>query len=646
MRYLKFGVVAGAMLLAACGSSDQYVSEADPVLSLQVDGKAPPTGSACTTFTPDSTRGQKKYNRTIVLKNTATVGTKTPMPLCVKWEIKDNNSQLKITPPSNLPTDAACGGDWKAGLAINTAGISFDVEYAANESGDVDPVTITFTTNDPTAKTKSLCFGIATLGAVCQLDPTAFTFTNVTAANPQTACFSLRNAGNDSMAFMGAAIDPANAQYTIVEQPNSNETLPGKGTADNLDGSKSLKVCVRYAPDSDPSNEKATLVVLTSGKPAECKSSLDAQTQEQASFNVSCTEATGKKIFSFPDPIVGSAKCKICGEGPPPLKINNVLVKAYTDAGQIKADANYKAQLVDIQGNVQQLYSLAKDKCVDVVVNYTPQGGLPGPPAYVAFTYSSVGISNYGAIPIVPGSCDTPQPDFGPNPVRGQAAVGETWTTTVSIANQSCGGLAITNICPYDSGYTGKDPCSAPSKHFALAKGFATTTLPAFGLMNVDINFKPANGNKKTINDVLFIQYCPGTFASGACSVELASRVVNLTGTVAVDTTPKVPTATLSVTTAADKIVVGKPVNLAMGAADLGGFTAMATKFYWWTVTKRPEGSAVWIPLELQGTSETANLSVIPDLAGEYEISGQVQLVSETNADAYSPQVKVKFTAK
>ncbi|MBI5610364.1 MAG: hypothetical protein HY902_15915 [Deltaproteobacteria bacterium] len=646
MRYLKYGVVAGAMLLAACGSEDQFGTEANPVLSLQVEGKAPPSGTACTNFTPDATRGQTKYHKQILIKNTATVGTKTPKALCVKWEIKDSNSQLKITPPSNLPTDPDCTGDWKTGLSINSAGIAFDIEYAANESGDSEPVKITFATNDPDAPTKVLCFGIASVGAVCQLEPSAFTFTNVTAANPQTACFSLRNSGNASLAFKGAGIDPANSQYTITAQPNSDETLPGMGTPENIDGSKTLKICVRYSPDSDTGNEKATLVVLTTGQPAECKSSLDAQTQDQANFNISCTEATGKKIFSFPDPIAGSAKCKICGEGPPPLKIQNVLVKAYTEAGQTKADANYKAQMVDVAGNPQTLYALNKDKCIDVVVNYTPQGGLPGPPAYVAFTFSSVGISNEGSIPIVPGDCDTPQPDFGPIPVRAQAAVGETWTTTLSIANQSCGGLTITNICPYDSGYTGKDPCSAPSKHFALAKGFATTTVPGFGLINVDVNFKPANGNKKTINDALFIQYCPGTFASGTCGVELASRVVSLAGTVAFDTTPKVPTATLSVITAADKIVVGKPVNLAMGAADLGGFTDLATKYYWWTISKRPEGSAAWIPAEFQGTSATANLSVIPDAPGEYEVSGQVQLISETGSDAYSPQVKVKFTAK
>ncbi len=645
MRYLKNAMLAGALLLGAC-STGTLGSEGDPGLSLQVEGKAPPTGAACTNFTPDATRGQTKYHKVILIKNTASVGTTTPAPLCVKWTVKDNNSQLKITPPLNLPTDSHCGADWQTGLAINSPGIAFDIEYSANESGDITPVTITFTTNDPKVPTKTLCFGIASLGAVCQLEPSAFTFTNVTAANPQTACFSLRNSGNASLSFKGAAVDPANSQYTITEQPNADQVIAGMGTADNIDGSKSLKICVRYTPDSDASNEKATLVVLTSGQPAECKSSLDAQTQAQANFNISCSEATGKKIYSFPDPIAGSAKCKICGEGPPPLKIQNVVVKAYTEAVQTKVDANYKAQMIDISGNPQALYALNKDKCIDVVVSYTPQGGLAGPNAYVAFTYSSVGISNEGSIPIVPGACDTPQPDFGPIPVRAQAAMGETFSTTLSIANQSCGALTVTNICPYDSGYTGKDPCSAPSKHFALAKGFATTTLAGYGLTTVDVNFKPANGNKKTINDALFIQYCPGTYNAGSCSVELASRVISLAGTVAFVTTPKVPTANIGVTSPADSIVVGKPVNISMGATDMGGFAADATKYYWWTITKRPAGSATWIPVEFQGTSAVANLSVIPDVAGDYEVSGQLQLISDTGTDAYSPQIKVTFTAK
>ncbi len=92
-----------------------------------------------TTFVTDATRGQTKHHKQIFIKNAAVLGTPSPGPRCLKWQITGANSQLKITPPNSLPVDPNCGG-------------------------------------------------------VCQLAPSSFTFADGTAANPQSACFSPTNA--------------------------------------------------------------------------------------------------------------------------------------------------------------------------------------------------------------------------------------------------------------------------------------------------------------------------------------------------------------------------------------------------------------------------------------------------------------------
>lgn len=636
-----------ALLAVGCGTQEQFSSEGDPAMDLRVDNKSAPTGSTCTLFQPDTTRGQTKYHKSIVIKNVSTDATKTPLPLCLKWTVQDSNSQLKITPPASPPSNTKCA-DAKAGLGSNVA-ISFDIEYAPNESGDSEPIKITFESNDPKQPVKTLCFGIAKVGAIPVLEPSECVLSNVTQGSPQPCCFKLLNAGNAPLAYKGAGVDPENAQWVINAQPNADAIIEGKGTPENTDGSKSLQICVKYSPDSTPDNEKATLVVSTNAQPGEVKAAMDAKSEAQATFKVDCSEATGKKIFSFPDPVKASAKCKICNEGPPPLKLQNVEVKAYVAAQKDDAKAAFDAKLVDITGAKQNIYAVSMGKCVDIVVDYTPPATGAGPASYVGFSYSSVGVSNQGSIPIVAGGCDAAQPDFGPAKIFAQAAVGETWTGTLAIANQTCGALALTNVCPYDGTYQGKDPCtSAPSKHFTLAKGFATTTLPGYGMLALDVVFKPANGNKKTINDALLVQYCPGTYASGKCSVEPVSRIITLAGTVAFETTPKPPTATTALITPAAGLLAGKPVTVALSVQDPGGFKPDAMKFHWWTISKRPEGSATWLSDDDHGTTGNPVLSIVPDLPGEYEISGQVQMIDAANQSigAYSPQAKVTFTVK
>ncbi len=241
------------------------------------------------------------------------------------------------------------------------------------------------------------------LAAGCHIEPAAFTFTNVTASNPQTACFSLRNTGNTQLSFTGAAIDPVNAQYTLTEQPNSGDTIAGVGTTGNVDGSQSLKTCVKYTPDSTPGNEQATLVVLTSGQPSACAAALDAVMQQPATITVTCGGPGGKLEYSFPNPVAGSAKCTICNNGPPPVKVQNAGVVASNPTDQAKANANYKAELLDSLGYAQALLALAPQKCTELQVTYTPQNGQSGPGAYASYTYGSVGLSNQGTIPIVAG---------------------------------------------------------------------------------------------------------------------------------------------------------------------------------------------------------------------------------------------------
>ena len=642
-------VAASAAATAGCSDDgDSLKAESDPAIDVKIDSKAPPTGTQCTNFVPDDSRGQLTYRKYIDVRN-AGADTGNTAPLCLSWTATKANSQFKLNVISGATKDdAACPGKMAA-LKIGGS-LKLEVEYKGNESGDTEPLTVTFTANDPKKPSLKFCFGLATLGVIPVLQPSEYTFVNTTAANPATQCFKLLNSGTSALSFQGASFDPDNGQYELVKVPNSSDAIPPKGDAGNPDGSKFLEICVRYKPDNTKDNEDVSLVVETNAKPPQVSAKISAKTEAEAVFQVDCSNATGKVAFVFADAAKKTSTCKVSNAGPPPLVLKGVEVQAIYAADKEAVAAAFSAKLVDIGGSPQSTMAIASGKSASLVVTYTaPATGNP-PAAQLVVTTSSAGAPSANLfIPIEAGGCSAPQaPQFGPAPdLWMQAKVGGESTGTIFVGNQSCAPLQLVNACIAQASYPGKDPCSAPSKNHSLAKGFTPVPVAPYSTAAVEVVFKPADANTLTKNDLLHVFYCTGSWSSGQCNGgQVVSRSLALTGSVAIETSPKPPTVALSVVDDPSKLALNTPVKLAMVIKDGGSF-ADKTFYYRWVVAKRPEGSTTWIPEGEQTSDQTPSIKVLPDMPGDYVVVGQAQGYDETNSTfAWSPQASVSFTVK
>ena len=655
-RSLKLQHWAAATMLAAfavgtCACSDDgnaLKAESDPAIDVKIDSKAAPAAGLCTNFVPDDSRGQLTFRKYIDVRNSG-ADTGNTAPLCLSWTATKVNSQFKLNVVSGATKDeTACPG-MSAALKIG-ATLKLEVEYKGNESGDTAPLTLTFTTNDPKKPSVKFCFGLALLGVVPTLQPTEYTFVNVTPANPGSQCFKLLNTGTAGLSFQGASFDPDNSQYELVKVPNSSDVIPPKGDAGNPDGNKFLEICVRYKPDNTKDNEDVTLVVDTNAKPSQVSAKISAKTEAEAVFQVDCSNATGKVAFVFPDATKKSSTCKVANSGPPPLVLKGVEVQAINAADKEAVAAAYSAKLVDIGGNPQATMAIASGKSASLVVTYTaPATGTP-PAAQLVVTTSSAGAPSANLfIPIEAGGCSAPQaPQFGPAPdLWQQAKVGADKTGTIYVGNQSCAPLQLVNACIAPASYPGKDPCSAPSKNHSLVKGFTPIPVAPYSTAAIEVMFKPADSNTLTKNDLLHVFYCTGTWTGGQCSNgQVVSRSLALTGSVAIDTSPKPPTVELTVVDDPTKLALNTPIKLAIVVKDGGSFTDK-TFYYRWVVAKRPEGSTTWIPEGEQTSDQTPTIKVLADVPGDYVVVGQAQGYDESNSTfAWSPQATISFTVK
>lgn len=638
---------AGAALVSGCSDDNGgYSAESEPRIDVKIDAKSPPSGGQCSTFVPDDSRGQLTYRKYVEIKNTG-ADTGNNQPLCLSWTSTKANSQFKLNVISGATKDdAKCPG--KMAALVIGATLKLEIEYKANESGDTEPLKLNVTHNDPSKSALSYCFGLATVGVQPVLQPSEYTFVNTTSANPATQCFKLLNNGTSALSFQGASFDPSNDQYTLVKVPNASDEIAPKGSAGNPDGSKSLEICVRYKPDATKDNEDVKLVVETNAKPSMVTAKISAKMEAEATFTVDCSNPTGKVAFVFAEGGKTTSTCKVVNAGPPPLVLKQVEVQALNAADKDAVAQVYSAQLLDVAGNPQSIFSAAAGKSASLVVTYkAPATGAP-PPAQLVVTTSSAGAPSASLfIAIEAGGCASPvAPQFGPSPeLWSQSKVGVEAKSSVFVANQGCAPLQLVNACVAPASYKGTDPCSAPSKNHSLANNFLPVTVQPYSTSSIEIAFKPATENLLVMNDLLHVFYCTGSWSGGQCNGgQVVSRSLVLTGALATANTPTRPEVALSVVDDPSKLALNTPVKLMMAVTNPGSF-ADKTFYYRWVVAKRPAGSTTWIPEGEQNSDQTPSAKVLPDLPGEYEIVGQAQGYDEaTSAYAWSPQASVKFT--
>jgi len=647
--------VAASLAVEGCDDGEsQFAASSPPRLQALIAGKTAPLQPNCTLFPPDETRGQIAKHKEIVITNTGAAVGKQIDKLCVKWGWTKANSQFKVTIVQGATKDEAyCASRLPgsmAALAVNTGKLVLDIEYLANESGDTDPLVLTLESNDVEKKIQKYCFGVGSAGTCANVSPSEYKFTNANPAQPPTACFNLTNCGSATLTFQGAEFTTDNSQYEIVEQPNAGEGVPPKGDPLNPDGSKSIKICVRYKPDATAGNEDVILKVSTNASSGPSQVLIGATTQEEAKWWVECADASGKTGYTFSDPTKSeSKKCKICNAGPTGLKLQDVKAAAVnTPADDAKVAAAFYCRVVDINGVVLQTSAVNAGKCLDVVCDYTSAGATKPPPANCHISHSSGGGPS-GALylPIQVGGCDTPEWQFAPTPELWlQAKPGASASGTVTVSNQSCAPLQIVTACITSAGYKGKEPCQAPSKNHALDKAFSPVGLAGFGQHALGVVFSPdAKITVKTAQDLLHISYCTGVWASGQCAGgTIETRALNLFGAVAFDGAVTAPTSACQVATAG-ALKVGAPVAIKNTVPKKGSFENQSFYFRWF-VSKRPAGSATWLPEGQQSTDQIDTVKLLPDVAGDYEVVCQVQGVDNqaSEKNAWSPQASVQFT--
>lgn len=638
-------VLLGTVSLAGCGEDDSFGITSQPALAVAIEGKSQNPGQ-CFQFGKDSTGGQLPQTVELQITNVADDKVSKPKPLCVKATWQSTNSQLTMQVPSTakaLGATSVCGANYDYEIPVGKT-LKLNLRYQADATEDATPAKLVLDTNDPKQKKAEYCIGIAAIGPLPELVPAEYRFVNASKANPPQQCFALYNKGSEELCFMGAALNPQNPQYAIVSQPNANACIAPLGQAGNLDGQTKLEVCVRYTPDDTLNNEDVKLVVSTDN--SQEISQISAILQPEAKWRIECNCAleTCPQLFAVTSD-VKVATCKVINESDTPLKLQEVRVEPATQNGSQQAvDAVFLAEMVDFNDKVQSVYSLGKGKSVSLRLTYTPpSSGLP-PKAVVRFGWSSANNNGDKFIAVQAGACDTPALEFGPTPaLQMGAAVGQTATGTVVLANQSCGSMQVVNACVTAANVTGADPCAKSSTAtFALATGFANTAVSAWGLLPLGLTFTPPNDNKLEINDLLHVFYCTGVWDGASCSGgTIERRALNLVGAVHTDAEVTSPSLQLVAPTAPEDLYTGKPVKLE-AVVTPGSYDD--ARYFRWMVASRPDQSALWLPEGAQDTNTTPALVLHPDVPGEYKVLGWVQGVGSGGEFRWSPMAEVTFS--
>jgi len=637
-----------AVVAAGCSSSERYALVPVPQIFVMVDS-IQVTAGKCSLFAPDQTNGQLTYRKHLVVRNSGNTGS----VLClnkVKWE--STNTLLKWEYTSTRPTDAkACPAVGAIALAAGKS-IGIDVIYAPSaDKVDNGQAILTIENNDQKASLKgptSLCFGISTVGPQITMDTNEYTYINTSAANPATTCFKFGNSGTAPLCFDDAGLDPANAQYSIVEKPNKGDCISAIGDSGNPLGTPTkMQVCVRYSPDKTEGNEDENVIIVTNDptKPnAQVK--LGAKTQADNKYTISCTTASGKLEYDFTGVTSGTAEatCAIFNDGPASMVINTATVQALDAAvDQSTVDGIYKSCVHLTAGDktcVDLPRGVSKSGTIYVTVKFAFPAGNAAPNGNLMIGFAQASIPGTIAIPVSAGACAVPAPSFGPMPQLWLlAGVGQKASGTFMIANQSCAPMRVINACVTAATVPGADPCSkAVSVYSGLAKPFASQDIEAWGLLPLEVEFHPPDDKKLNVNDLVSIVYCAGAWAGDKCNGTIVTQSLNLQGSI--KTELAAPTLSLGTTADYPDAKVGQPVHIK--ATFTKGQYADGNN-YLWVITKRPAGSKRWLTPPEQATS-TPDLIFIPDVAGNYEIAALAQAFDEDSPQNYNWSSQVKLT--
>ncbi|MCO4762489.1 MAG: hypothetical protein KC502_13340 [Myxococcales bacterium] len=636
-----------ALVPAGCGGDNELTLP--PQIEVTVDGH--PTKKSFK-FASDSTGGQLTKVAPILILNSG------------EGELELKEIKFTTTNPFLKLIYAKGKPSFPVTLASNER-IQLQVRFAPDPNiVNLDPASLVIKHNDDNESDVTINFTIESTGPTVELGQTSYTYVNPSSANPPTPCFTFTNKGNEPLIFKKAYMETATKFYTITETPNENSTIGASGQGDNPRANpKKLQVCVRLTPGDKSDDYSAKLVIETNdAKNRYAKVNLNAKWEEDNVFKVTCGTPDGSLKYDFSGTKSGIVEkcCNIYNEGPSGLLVNKVEVAAVDTTKQELADKIFGYKLYKTNANtgddekVTLPRSISPSKSLKFCVEYIYPVDNKSTNGELVINYSQANVAASLQLPVIAGSCDTPDLLVGPgnSPLWLQTSVGKNATKTLSLVNQSCAPLQILQVCTTQVASTGagKNPCdnaTLQSAHFGLVKEIGLSSVKPWDILPIDVKFAPPNAKYNPVNHFLNIVYCPGEWASDKCSDPVVARTVNLTGVVEAEESKltKLPTLSLAPYNG-QKPVVGQPFKIEAAPKE-GDWPIGQYGAYLWVVAKRPVGSNLWISNDFQTTDE-GFLTINPDKKGSYTIVGQVQAVDDADQTklAWSEQVSFTFEVK
>ena len=635
-----------AAVLTGCGSEASL--EEKPQIEYTIAGQAKTSHK----FFADTTGGQLTQQVKVLVRNSG----RGPLKI-ESIKFKTQNDFMKMRFPKGNPSFPLTLAENESILVHVNFTPSPDIED--NRAGRME---ITHNDEDFTSNPIQLTFSVQLAGARISLHTTSYTFINPSKHNPPEACFKFGNTGNAPLKYEDAQMGTATPYYAITKTPNAGDTIPALGDAGNPKNTpKTLEVCVRLKPESPDKDYGSSLVIKTSDKNnSAAKIVLNAKWEASNVFKFTSDHPKGELIYDFTGVTAGTkTRCvNVYNEGPAGFLINTVEVVAYNDKEQNAAKQQYVPELykTDLKGDKVKVglpFSVNASKSLDICMTFTyPTDGTEPIKARTLVTYVQANVADKVEFPILSGKCDTPQAVFAPasRPLWLRAEVGKSGTGKFFLANQSCAPLTIIKACVTQTAGVGiKDPCAQAniqSVHFKVKTNTGLKTIDPWGILPIEIEFAPPNEKFKNVHHLLNVTYCAGPFKANACGGGgTVNAVLNLDGYIGKnDKTEGVLSPTLKLAVAENqKATVGAPLKLeAIGKE--GSYPIASSGGYLWMLSKRPKGSKLWLTSDFQVSNEPW-MTIKPDAAGEYEITGAVQTFdTQTPSNlAWSDQVALTF---
>jgi hypothetical protein len=435
-------------------------------------------------------------------------------------------------------------------------------------------------------------------------------------------------------------LSPPDGRFKIVDAPAPGSKLGIYGSGDNpIDAPVALPICVRFEP-TDTAQQPASVQVVVDaqgGSAQQVKAKVEAIWTTPSTYTLACK---GPQRIDFgAGPPGGTLGCKLQNHGPDPLKIGAlVLAPGNNGVGQADVDAAFAADI--FQGGAQSPpWTVAVGGVAELRVHW--KGSANPPPATLRVTLEQDSELESLDIPVLAGACDLPTLEVAPAPPTFLAAPGSSASSTLTVANQSCAPMTITQGCVTGYQVSQEEACEtgSPSASFSVVAGQLEQTIAPWGMAELQLAFAPSSTLDKPHYGQLHLYLCRGLWDGKACSGKVTKVSVQLEGNTGPGITPPIaqmqPVVGAKVGMSSWLTAVVKPGSHPIG--DQGAFQ-------WW-VLARPFGSTAWLGADV---TDGAARRFTPDIAGTYTIALRVSAFTpgELKTQSNSQPTVVSFSAQ